>query len=69
MYIECVSYSHCPYAVVTSRSMAIVVDQQLKLITFLCCHDNIKVVTLVTHLMSHHSLEGITSGVCCAFRK
>ena len=39
--IECVLYSHCPYAVVASRSMAIVVDPRLKLIMFLFLSCNV----------------------------
>ena len=38
---ECIFYSHCPYAVVASRSMAIVVDPQLKLIMFLFLSCNV----------------------------
>ena len=36
-----VLYSHCPYAVVASRSMAIVVDPLLKLIMFLFLSCNV----------------------------
>ena len=39
--IVIVLYSHCPYAVVASRSMAIVVDPQLKLIMFLFLSCNV----------------------------
>ena len=39
--IECRLYSHCPYAVVASRSMAIVVDPRLKLIMFLFLSCNV----------------------------
>ena len=39
--IECIFYSHCPYAVAASRSMAIVVDPQLKLIMFLFLSCNV----------------------------
>ena len=39
--IECIFYLHCPYAVVASRSMAIVVDPQLKLIMFLFLSCNV----------------------------
>ena len=39
--IECIFHSHCPYAVVASRSMAIVVDPGLKLIMFLFLSCNV----------------------------
>ena len=41
VYVVSVLYSHCPYAVVASRSMAIVVDPQLKLIMFLFLSCNV----------------------------
>ena len=41
MYVVSVLYSHCPYAVVASRSMAIVVDPRLKLIMFLFLSCNV----------------------------
>ena len=41
VYVVSVLYSHCPYAVVASRSMAIVVDLQLKLIMFLFLSCNV----------------------------
>ena len=41
LYVYCILYSHCPYAVVASRSMAIVVDSRLKSIMFLFLSCNI----------------------------
>ena len=41
LYVCCIFYSHCPYAVVASRSIAIVVDPQLKLIMFLFLSCNV----------------------------
>ena len=44
LYVYCIIlsfYSHCPYAVVASRSMAIVVDPQLKLVMFLFLSCNV----------------------------
>ena len=41
VYVVSVLYSHCPYAVVASRFMAIVVDPRLKLIMFLFLSCNV----------------------------
>ena len=41
MNVVSVLYSHCPYAVVASRSMAIVVDLRIKLIMFLFLSCNV----------------------------
>ena len=41
LYVYCIFYSHCPHAVVASRSMTIVVDPRLKLIMFLFLSCNV----------------------------
>ena len=57
MYVVSVLFSHCPYAVVASRSMAIVVDPQLKLIMFwfLSCN----------FLCSQYFIFSLMSLTCC----